>query len=160
MAKKRVGPRMVQCYLCRRRFEVGAKAMTVSCPGCHKPLLVQDVVVKTLQAVKRLQTCGRITVQKKGRIIAELVEAHEGLDVRGVVQAKVVCGALVRLGPTARWRGDCHAPVVKIESGATIESGVFTVPDHSLDLADLHESNDASGAGKTTQTMRIAPGAR
>jgi len=149
---------MVQCYLCRRRFEVGAKAMTVSCPGCHKPLLVQDVVVKTLQAVTKLQTCGSIVVQKKGRIIAELVEAHEGLDVRGSIQANVICGAMVRLGPTAKWRGDCNAPVIKIESGATIEGGCFTVPDTSLQLDDLHQSNEVTGAGKTTQTMSITPG--
>lgn len=149
---------MVQCYLCRRRFEVGSKAMTVSCPGCHKPLLVQDVVVKTLQAVKKLQTCGRITVQKKGRIIAELVEAHEGLDVRGVIQANVICGAMVRLGPTAQWRGDCNAPAIRIDPGATIEGGLFTIPDTSLDLEDMHKSNEVTGAGKTTQTMSVPPG--
>lgn len=140
MAKQTGKARLIQCYLCRHRFEVGPKAMTVSCPACHKPLLVQDVIVKTLQAVKRLQTCGSLRVEKKGRIIGDLVEAHGGIEVSGTLHAKVVKGSRVRILKTANWKGDCHAASVLIELGATVEGGLFNVPDRDLGVEDLLES--------------------
>ncbi len=140
MGKRAQRNRLVQCYLCRHRFEVSAKAMTVSCPECHRPLLVQDVVVKTLQAVKKLQTCGSLVVQKKGRVIADLVEAHGGIEVIGTLHAKSVRGSRVRITKTANWKGDCHASSVQIEPGATVEGGYFHVPDRDLGVEDLLET--------------------
>ncbi|MCB9844372.1 MAG: polymer-forming cytoskeletal protein [Phycisphaeraceae bacterium] len=145
---KAAAPRRVQCYLCRHRFDVSGIAMTVSCPACHKPLLVQDVVVKTLQAVKKLQTCGSLVVERKGRVIAELVEAHGGIEVRGNLQSKTVRAPRIRIWKTATWKGDCEAAVLFIEPGATLEGGYFTVPDGSLGVEDLLAADEPAGAGK------------
>ena len=133
--------RTVQCYLCGKRFEISAIAATVSCPGCYKPLLVEDVTVKGYQAVKKLQTCGRITVQKRGRVVADLVEAHEGVEVLGVMHANVVSGRSVKIGPKAEWKGDLRCPAVKIDPSANILGGYFVIPDRTLGLEDLPERN-------------------
>jgi hypothetical protein len=137
MAKSAPTPRLIQCYHCRHRFEVGAKTMTTSCPGCNKPLMVEDVVVKGLEAVRKLQTCGRIVVQKKGRVIAQLVEAHLGIEVDGVVEAGAFQGGPVRIGEKGEWKGDCRAPVLHLEAGGRIHGGFFTIPDDSLGLSSL-----------------------
>ena len=137
--------RTVQCYLCGRRFEISAIAATVSCPGCYKPLLVEDITVKGYQAVKKLQTCGRITVQKRGRVVADLVEAHEGVEVLGVMHANVVSGRSVRIGPKAEWKGDLRCPAVQIDPSANILGGYFVIPDRTLGLEDLPAWN---GTGK------------
>lgn len=134
MARKPPSPRRVQCYLCCHRFEVGVRAMTVSCPGCHKPLMVQDLVVKGLEAVKRLQTCGSLRIERRGRVIADLVQAHGPIEVEGTLHAKVVNGTRVYIRRTAHWKGDCHAATVTIEPGAHVESGCFCVPDETLGL--------------------------
>jgi DNA-directed RNA polymerase subunit RPC12/RpoP len=142
MAKRRdssttQAQRTVQCYLCGKRFEISAIAATVSCPGCFKPLLVEDVVVKGYQAVKKIQTCGRITVQKRGRVVAELVEAHEGVEMLGIMHANVVSGRPVRIGPRAEWKGDLRCPAVQIDPSANILGGYFVIPDRTLGLEDL-----------------------
>lgn len=111
--------------------------MTVSCPSCAKSLRVDDVVVKNVQSVTRLQTCGRVIVQRKGRVIARLVEAHAGVEVLGAIEADVVSGRMVRIGPKATWKGDCRCPAVRIDAGASILGGRFEVPDDSLGLSDL-----------------------
>ncbi len=129
--------RPVQCYHCRHRFDVSAKAMTSSCPKCNKALLIQDVVVKGIEACRKLQTCGRIVIEKKGRVMAQLVEAHAGIEVEGVCETKTYSGGAVRLGPKAEWKGDCRAPKIDIEPGAKILGGYFVIPDDSLGLADL-----------------------
>jgi hypothetical protein len=149
MAKRRDSSsqpqRTVQCYLCARRFDISAIAATVSCPGCFKPLLVEDVVVKSYQAVKKIQTCGRLTVQKRGRVVAELVEAHEGVEVLGIMHANVVSGRSVRIGPRAEWKGDLRCPAVQIDPSANILGGYFVIPDRTLGLEDLPARN---GTGK------------
>jgi hypothetical protein len=134
---KSSAPRTVQCYLCRHRFEVSGRAMTTSCPGCNKPLLVDDVIVKGIEAVRKLQTCGRIVIQKKGHVMAQLVEAHGGIEVEGILEANVISGGHVRIGAKARWKGDCHAPSFEIEPGGCIAGGYFVIPDDSLGLSTL-----------------------
>ena len=128
----------MQCYHCRHRFDVSRKAESVNCPECQQRVIVGDVEVRELRPVARVQTCGRIVVHEKARINAELVEAHEGLEVLGgLSSAQVVSGGPVVIGPKARWAGDCCAPSLAIRLGARIESGRFTVPDDGLGLSSL-----------------------
>ena len=136
MARHR-GPRTVQCYLCRHRFQVAGRAQSTSCPGCHKPVIVGDVVVNQLKPVKEVRTCGRIVVKRRGRIIADLVEAHVGIECLGTIDAKKVVAGPVLIGSRATWKGDCHALSLSIRLGARINGGRFFVPDDSLNLADL-----------------------
>ncbi|MCC6660816.1 MAG: polymer-forming cytoskeletal protein [Phycisphaerales bacterium] len=129
--------RTVQCYHCRHRFPVGARAMTLSCPKCSKALRVDDIIIKTVEAVRKLQTCGSLTVTKKGRIIAQHVEAHGGVECEGIMEANVLSGGPVRIAAKSHWKGDCRAPSVSIEPGCVITGGMFVIPDNTLGLADL-----------------------
>lgn len=103
--------------------------MTTSCPGCSQRLRVEDVIVKTLEAVRKIQTCGRVVVHAGARVFAQSVEAQEGVEVDGVMEASVISRGPVRIGAKATWKGDCRAPSVRIEAGSTIVSGFFCVPD-------------------------------
>jgi len=140
MAKNK-GPRLVQCYHCRHRFEVGGRAQSTSCPGCNKPLIVEDLVIDKLKAgLIELRTCGSITVKKKGRIMAERIEAHGGIICHGIIEAKkVVSGQTLVLSKTATYRGDLEAPAVEMALGAKVKPSVFAVPSDPLGLADLGE---------------------
>lgn len=129
--------RTVQCYHCRHRFEVSRKALSISCPKCSKALVVEDVVIKNAHSVRKIQTCGRLVVQKKGRVIAQLVEAHDGVEVEGILEANVHSGGPVRIGAKAQWKGDCHAPALAVEMGGRITSGYFVIPDDTLGVVDL-----------------------
>jgi hypothetical protein len=113
--------------------------MTTSCPKCSKPLTVEDLIVKALAAVQQIQTCGRIVVQKKGHVIARLVEAHGGVEVDGILEANVLSGGPVRIGAKAVWKGNCSAPSVLLEPGCKITGGYFRIPDDSLGLSTLNE---------------------
>ena len=59
--------------------------MSTSCPGCHKPVVVEDIVVTGLKRTQKLQTCGRIVIKSRGRVIAGAVEAQSGLEVHGAL---------------------------------------------------------------------------
>lgn len=140
MAKNK-GPRTIQCYHCRHRFEVGGRAQSTSCPGCNKPLIVEDIVVDKLKAgLIELRTCGSITVKKKGRIMADRIEAHGGILCEGVIEAKhVISGRTLELAKGSTYRGDLKAPAVIMALGAKVKASVFEVPSDPLGLADLNE---------------------
>jgi cytoskeletal protein CcmA (bactofilin family) len=94
--------------------------------------MIEDVVVKTYQAVRKIQTCGRVIVQKKGRVVAQLVEAHEGVVVEGILESIVISGGLVKIAAKAQWKGDCRAPSLTTEDGCVINGGYFVIPDDSV----------------------------
>ncbi len=127
-APKATGPREVRCYHCGHRFEVSARAMTGSCPKCYGKLMLEDVVITNTQSYKRLQTCGKIIIQARGRVIADLVDAADGIEVTGKLEAKAYRGGPVSIGPKALWKGDCAAPSLTIEPGGKIERSWFVIP--------------------------------
>ena len=142
MAKNK-GPRMVQCYHCRHRFEVGGRAQSTSCPGCNKPLIVEDLTFdKKKSGIGRIkiQTCGSLTVKKGGRITAELVEAHGGIINHGTIEAKqVISGKPIVLSKTSLFYGTLNAPGVDMALGAKVKPSLFEVPSDPLGLGDLGE---------------------
>src|SRR5262245_47407201 len=115
------GTRTVHCYHCRHGFEVSRQTMTTVCPKCSKPLTVEDVIIKSAHGVRKIQTCGKLVVQKKGHVIAQFIEAHGGVEVEGILEGKVLSGGPVHIRSKASWKGDLSAPMVEVELGARIE---------------------------------------
>ena len=97
-------------------------------------------ITKLRGPLKELRTCGRITVTKRGRLIAETIEAHDGIDCQGIIDAKhVLSGTTVTLGPKCDYHGDLTAPSVIMHKGATVKPSKFAVPDDPLDLGTMQQ---------------------
>lgn len=120
---------MVQCYQCDHRFEVGGSAQSTSCPGCNRPVMVADQIIKGQRGpIRELKTCGKVVVGKRGRLICQHIVAHAGLECEGIIDAKtVVSNTCVVLGAKANFRGDLTAPSVDIVQGAVIQSSYFRI---------------------------------
>src|SRR5262245_64015976 len=93
----------VHCYHCGRRFGVGARTQSTSCPGCYKRVMIEDIVVKAYQAVISAETCGKLIVAKHGHVVAQKrVIAFKGIEVEGKLQCKeAISAGLVQIGPRA-----------------------------------------------------------
>ncbi len=128
MMARPTATKTVQCYHCGHRFDVSGRAMSTSCPGCYKPVVVQDVVVKGFQTIQKLQTCGRVLIKRRGRVVAGLIEAQEGIEVQGILNGNAISAGPVVIGSKAQWKGDCRAPSLEVKLGARIESGFFEIP--------------------------------
>ena len=126
--------RRVECYHCGRALEVGQSTMSTSCPGCHKPVIVEDVVVRSYKAVTTIETCGKLIVGKRGVCVAaRRIVAHGGMEVEGKVTCpSAVSAGRVALGPKSEWKGDLRAPVLEMKEGAKIASGYFEIPYNPL----------------------------
>lgn len=135
--------RTIRCYHCASEFEVGAKALTVSCPCCYRRVVIEDMLVRHSHSGGRVQTCGRIVVAERGRFTAMTVEASGGLEIDGVFNAQRVTSDSVRLGSASRFRGDCSARSIRIEPGARIDGGYFRV---GAFAADARASDNPAGS--------------
>lgn len=109
--------------------------MSVPCPACNKSVLIEDVVVSSYKGVLSVETCGKLIIRRRGRVVAQhRVVAHEGIEVEGELDCRqVLSGGLVRLGAKAEWRGDLRAPALAVAAGAKIRASHFRVPDDPLD---------------------------
>jgi cytoskeletal protein CcmA (bactofilin family) len=103
-------------------------------------------ITKLRGPLKELKTCGRITVSKRGRLIAETIEAHGGIDCQGIIDARhVLSGNTVTLGPKSDYHGDLTAPGVVMHKGAKVKPSRFAVPKDPLDLTNMPEAGGRPG---------------
>jgi len=141
---RHASPKTVQCYHCRHRFEVSGRAQSTSCPNCNKALIVSDIEVKPGKIhgpSKEIKTCGKILIHKRGRMMAETIEAHGGIECYGIIDARqVVVGVGVELHPKSKFKGDLHSPRLIMEQGAQFGPSIVAVPEDPLGLNDLGQT--------------------
>jgi hypothetical protein len=110
----------IVCLYCNKPQDVGRKAMSVTCKFCHKSLRLEDLRFKEYQARRVIETCGIVTVEKKGNVVADKINCG-GLIVRGKIKGAVVSRGPVLIGPEGEIRGDVTAPTLAVGAGAILE---------------------------------------
>ena len=100
-----VAKREIRCYFCGHRFGVSTRTMSVPCPHCNKALKVEDITVKSYLPVNDLQTCGRITIAKNGRVVAKVIRSGDGIDCEGTLEGALETDGPITLGDKASWKG-------------------------------------------------------
>jgi hypothetical protein len=110
----------IVCLHCGKAQEVGRKAMTITCKFCSKSLRLEDMRFKEYQARRVIETCGIITVEKKGNVVADRVTCG-GLIVRGKLRGDILSRGPVLVSPEAEIKGDITAPTLAVGAGAVLE---------------------------------------
>lgn len=119
--------RVVRCYHCLHECEVSSHAMSSSCPHCYRQLAVADIVVRDRHWGGRLQTCGRILVERNAKVQVNCLHASAGIEVWGSVKGRIVSHGPVVLGDGCTIDGDLEAPAVSVAPGAQIVGGRFSI---------------------------------
>jgi hypothetical protein len=110
----------IVCLHCGKPQEVGRKAMTITCRHCNKSLNLEDVPFKGYAARRVIETCGIVTIEKKGNVFADRIHCG-GLVVRGKIKADVLSRGPVLVGPEADIIGNVTAPTIAVGAGAALE---------------------------------------
>jgi cytoskeletal protein CcmA (bactofilin family) len=110
-----------------RQCEVSAHAMSSSCPHCHRQLAIADIVVRDRHWGGRLQTCGRILIDRAAQVQVNCVHACEGIEIQGSLKGRIVSYGPVVLGETSTLDGDLEAPAIYVAPGARIVGGKFSI---------------------------------
>ena len=117
----------IVCLYCNRPQEVGRKAMSITCKFCNKSLKLQDIAFKAYEARRVIDTCGTVTIEKKGNVVADKVNCG-GLIIRGKIKGTIVSRGPVMVGPEAEIKGDVSAPTMAIGAGAILEGRYVVGP--------------------------------
>lgn len=131
--RDQAAPRTVQCYHCRKLFDVPPRAMSISCPWCYKRVGLDDMVIRGVCWTSKLQTCGRVTVAPKAQLVVPLVEASQGIDVYGEAEGILISAGQIYVGPKARVKGQLRAPSIKVERGGVIDGAFVQIAATHLD---------------------------
>jgi len=110
----------IVCLHCGQSLPVSRKALTVTCKFCHKSLRLEDLPIKDYQARRSVETCGVVTVEKKGQIVADRVLCG-GMVIRGKVKATITSHGPILVGPDAEIKGDVMAPTLAVGAGAILD---------------------------------------
>ena len=144
--------RDIRCYLCGHRLTVSMRAMSTTCPGCHKAIKIEDVIVKTYIPVVDLQTCGRIKITKRGRVAARRIQSGDGIDCDGIMEGAVETDGDVRFGPKSSWKGTTLlGRSIEIAAGAKL-IGIVTVPWHRPEPVEEKTKKKTTTSRKTAST--------
>lgn len=132
--------RLVRCYHCGKWHEAPGRSINTACPHCYRQLSVQDIRVRTTTWGGTMVTCGSLSVERYGRVQARLIVACEGATIEGAIEATLISGGPVRLGPFAVVRGGIRAPAMTVEPGAVMIGARVEVPHDSIGLFDINEA--------------------
>ena len=150
--------RIVRCYHCRREIIVPGAARTASCPVCFKGLVLDDLRVREGHASGRLSTCGRVVVERKGRAVTRAVEAAQGIEIHGTLEARVVSGGPVQVGTGGQLKGECHATSLVVEPGAVLDRVFVRIgPDAFQAETEANEPKVKAIPANSTLTPHAAP---
>src|SRR5947207_15623008 len=110
----------ITCLYCEKPQEVGRRALSITCKFCNKALKLEDIRITQYQARRSVDTCGVVTIEKKGHMVADKILCG-GLIVRGKLKAQVVSRGPVLVGPEAEMKGDVTAPALAVGAGAVLD---------------------------------------
>ena len=111
----------IVCLYCNKPQEISRKAMSVTCKFCHKSLKLEDIRYDKYEARRNIDTCGIVTVDKKGNVVVTDKINCGGLIVRGKIKGNVVSRGPVLIGPEAEIKGDVSAPTLAVGAGAILD---------------------------------------
>jgi cytoskeletal protein CcmA (bactofilin family) len=136
--------REVVCTHCERTIEIPATAMSVSCRHCHRRVIIEDLEIRTYHAVVRVATAGRVEVQKKGTLVAD-VRVNE-LAVEGSVKGNVTALDRVAVGKKGTIEGDVTCRKLSVEPGAKLVGFYRVDPKFAPEPRRSAEAADAETA--------------
>ncbi len=125
----------IVCLYCEKPQEVSRKALSVTCRFCNKSLKLEEIRFKEYQARRSIETCGVVTVEKKGHVVTDRILCG-GLIVRGKFKGDIQSRGPVLIGPEAEVRGNVTAPSLAVGPGAILDGqyaiGPKAIPDPGL----------------------------
>src|SRR5215212_5070222 len=109
----------ILCLHCGKAQEVGRKAMSVTCKFCSKSLKLEDVKISRYEARRVIETCGTVTIDKKGHVVSDV--RCVSLQLKGKLKGDVISLGRVEVAADAELKGDVTAGSLNIAPGAMLE---------------------------------------
>ena len=125
---KETGPKLICCPMCSGTQEVGATAQSVVCRHCNNTIKVGDQKITQYSATVSLETCGSLTIEKKGALVAQKRVVASSLILKGSLKGNTTIYETAHIAAGAQLVGELKARSLQVEDGATIKGFVQINP--------------------------------
>jgi CRISPR/Cas system-associated exonuclease Cas4 (RecB family) len=126
--RKPTGPRTITCPHCGGSQEASASAQSVVCRNCNTTVKIVDHKITQYSATVALETCGTVTIEKKGALVVQKHVVASDLTVKGSLKGNTVVFDTARIAAGAQVVGDLKARVLEVEDGASLKGYLEIVP--------------------------------
>lgn len=127
-SRKETGPRVVQCPNCSGAQEVGASAQSVVCRQCNSTIKVTDQKITQYSATVALETCGSLTIEKKGALVVQKRVVASNLMLKGSLKGNTTVFESAHIAAGAQLVGELKARTLQVEDGASLKGYLHIVP--------------------------------
>lgn len=127
-SRKPTGPRIIHCPNCSGAQEVGASAQSVVCRTCNVSVKIADEKITQYSATVSLETCGSLTIEKKGALVVQKRVVAADLTLKGSLKGNTVVYDTAHIAAGANLVGDLRARVITIEDGASLKGFLQIIP--------------------------------
>lgn len=127
--------RWTLCTSCDGPVEVSTHAKSIACPHCHQRVVTEALDVDGYVAVRRFATANRMHITKKGIVFASV--RADDLEVDGTLTGDALSMTGIRLGKTAKVRGNLRAAWLALEEGASLSGDLQIGPEEVPELHNL-----------------------
>ena len=126
----------ITCLDCGKPQAIGKRAMSITCKFCNKSLKLEDMAFKQYEARRAIETCGMVTIEKKGNVTVTDKVLCGGLVIRGKLKGSINSRGPVLVGPEAEIKGDVKAP--------TLAGGAGAILDGNYKIGDLEKADESA----------------
>jgi hypothetical protein len=127
-SRKETGPKTVCCPMCSGTLEIGATAQSVVCRHCNNTIKVGDQKITAYAATVSLETCGSLTIEKKGALVAQKRVVASSLILKGSLKGNTTIYESAHIAAGAQMVGELKARTLVIEDGATLKGFIEINP--------------------------------
>jgi hypothetical protein len=129
--------------------------MSIFCVHCNKRLILEDLVIKSYQALKSYVTCGDVLVEKSGRVHAT-IQAND-LTVHGVVEGEVQARGRVEIAASGSLVGAVRAPALRVADGARLVGYCEIRPAPPADVVAAEPAPAAAAVDRRPPAVKANP---
>ncbi|MCY3023229.1 MAG: polymer-forming cytoskeletal protein [Planctomycetota bacterium] len=126
--RKESGPRLIRCPNCSAAQEVSPAAQSVVCRHCNVTIRVTDQKITQYSATVSLETCGALTIEKKGALVVQKRVVVSNLTLKGSLKGDTLVYDTARIAAGAQLVGKLKARVLRVEDGAALKGYIEVVP--------------------------------
>jgi hypothetical protein len=120
-SRKETGPRVIQCPNCCGAQEVGASAQSVVCRHCNSTIKVTDQKITQYSATVSIETCGSVTIEKKGALVVQKRVVASNLMLKGSLKGNTIVHDSAHIAAGAQLVGELKARTLEVEDGASLK---------------------------------------
>ena len=118
----------IVCPSCGGSQEAAPTAQSVVCKHCNVSIKVGDQKISQYAANVSLETCGALSIDKKGALVVQKRVVAAELTLKGSLKGNAMIYGLAHIASSGQMVGDLKARMLQVDDGAALKGYIEVIP--------------------------------